>query len=163
MKNPALSFFHLCPGKMWLLALFLLPALTSNLHAQKEWYYRGTTLSTEIHSVSVVDSLYIYVIDRYALRKTTDGGASWKKLRDHGLYPPIVRFWNRNDGTLVIHGNTLATSDGGVTWRVVNNYYLSQGFYFYDSLNGITFKTNSGYTYPLYFGRTSNAGYTWTW
>lgn len=152
------------PGRSLLPVLFFIVMLSSNIHAQKEWYYRSTTLFTDISSFSVVDSYYIYVVDRYALHKTTDGGATWKGLRNNDSYSPVVRFWNRNDGTLVILGKTLASSDGGTTWRIVNNYYLNDGFCFVDSLNGVTFRTGSEYTnYALSFGKTSDGGHSWSW
>ncbi len=145
-----------------LAAIYIL--LLTTIPAQKSWYHRGTTLFTDISSFSVVDSYYIYVVDQYALHKTTDGGATWKRLRNNDSYSPVVRFWNRNDGTLVILGKTLATSDGGTTWRIVNNYYLNDGFCFIDSLNGVTFRTGSEYTnYALSFGKTFNGGHSWSW
>ena len=157
-------FLNRRPGRSLFPALFLIVMLSSNLHAQKEWYHRSTTLFTNIRSFSVVDSFYIYVVDQYALHKTTDGGATWKRLRNNDSYSPVVRFWNRNDGTLVILGKTLASSDGGTTWRIVNNYYLNDGFCFVDSLNGVTFRTGSEYTnYALSFGKTSDGGHSWSW
>ncbi|GAB1350801.1 hypothetical protein MASR1M107_30160 [Ignavibacteriales bacterium] len=150
--------------KLTLIGFIVLLFSAGNISAQKQWYHRSTTLFTYIRSVSVVDSLYIYVVDQNALHKTTDGGATWQLLRYNGSDYPIVRFWNRKDGTLVILGKILATSDGGTTWRVVFNDYFNQGFCFTDSLNGITFSTGSDFSnYTLYFGKTSNGGHSWSW
>ncbi len=155
----------LSPGRVWLLAFFLLATLSSNLHAQKEWYYRGTMSVMGIKSVSVVDSLCIYILDNYSLRKTTNGGASWIWLRDNNNYFQNVKFWTKNSGMLIEADRIMVSSNGGSSWQ--SAYYgIVRSPIFIDSLNLLAFHTGSVY-FPsdlsLDFGRSTNGGRSWSW
>ena len=149
---------------LYLAAAFFFLIFTT-VPAQKEWYHRGTRLFNYIKSVSVVDSLYIYVVDQYALHKTTDGGATWKILRNNVGYYHSVNFRTRKDGMLFASDEILATSDGGLTWRSVY-YGFARCPIFTDSLDLVAFRTGHVF-FPddisLEFGRSSNRGTNWSW
>lgn len=165
MKIPVVTSLSPYPGRVWILALFLLPALPSNLHAQKEWYYRGTMSVMGIKSVSVVDSLCIYILDSYSLRKTTNGGASWIWLRDNNNYFQYVNFWTKNNGMLIEADRIMVSSDGGSSWQSVYNG-IARNPLFIDSVNMLAFRTGSVY-FPsdltLDFGKSTNRGSSWSW
>ncbi len=152
----------LSPGRFRLLALFLLATLSSNIHAQKEWYFRSSTQFISPAGISVVDSFYIYVTDRQGLHKSTDGGYTWRRLLTTPFYGGQVKFTSRTDGILVESGKIRITTDGGENWQPVANAGSDAKMVFLDSVNGITFRTGSESSgFKISFGKTSDRGATW--
>ena len=142
--------------------LFFIIFLSSFLHAQKEWYYRSPTKFYIVSSISVVDSHYIFVADRYGLHKTTDGGYTWTKIISTTYSNAQVRFRSRTHGILVNNGPIRFTTDGGLTWQPVSGGGADANIYFTDSLKGVTFSTSSQSSgFKISFGKTTDGGMTW--
>lgn len=134
--------------------------LSSEIDAQKKWYFRAKTPFFNVNSISALDSFCIYVTASSGLYKTTDGGGRWTHLlNDNEL--DMVRFHSKNKGIVQKYEILRATSDGGFSWDTVHTGYFSAKIRFFDSLSGIS--GGRDFENVAYLRRTTDGGITWSW
>jgi photosystem II stability/assembly factor-like uncharacterized protein len=126
-----------------------------------------------VYRLSGISNTELWATSRKdTLLHTTNGGVSWTKITineftdfDSTRSFYTIYFFNRNigwtqvDGWISggIQGRLLKTTDGGITWEMITDPWLSSDAFiqFFDSLYG--YRTGSG----LPFFRTTDGGETW--
>jgi photosystem II stability/assembly factor-like uncharacterized protein len=70
-----------------------------------------------VNGVAFVDELNGWILTPFTLRRTTDGGASWRDERLDASFS-LLRFVNKRDGWIADEDHFLyRTTDGGDTWH----------------------------------------------
>jgi len=89
---------------------------------------------------------------------TQNGGNNWTKFEfaDNEYALKDIQFIDYNNGfmTTGINGKIYKTSDGGLTWSIIQNNFGGDAIHFWDSFNGCNLSGQSLY-------RTSDGGYNW--
>lgn len=159
-KEPTGISRSFCVIKVTVFIFLFLLTLSSEIDAQKKWYFRAKTPFFNVNSISALDSFCIYVTASSGLYKTTDGGGRWTHLlNDNEL--DMVRFHSKNKGIVQKYEILRATSDGGFSWDTVHTGYFSAKIRFFDSLSGIS--GGRDFENVAYLRRTTDGGITWSW
>lgn len=159
-KEPTGISRSFCIIKVTVFIFLCLLTLSSEIDAQKKWYFRAKTPFFNVNSISALDSFCIYVTASSGLYKTTDGGGSWTHiLNDNEL--DMVRFHAKDKGIVQKFKILRATSDGGISWDTVHTGRFTAKIRFFDSLSGIS--GGQDFENVAYLRRTTDGGITWSW
>jgi len=127
----------------------LIPFFFMTFTAQSQtWHVIPSGTSKKLNTISFPSSLVGYIGGADSLiLKTTNGGITWSPITFTGVtfYPGgddilDIVFTTEMEGYITVgpYSGTYKTSDGGLTWNLVNNIYIcfNLGMYFFDANNG---------------------------
>ena len=143
--------------RIWF-GLVTVMALTGALPAHADWTLLNSGTSLDLYGVDAVGATTAYVVgERGTILKTTDGGASWTKLRT-GLRATLgrVQFLDVNNG-YVLGGGLHRTRYGGVSWQTLALPASEgiSGMYFVNTELGFLISRGTVF-------KTADGGLTWS-